>query len=230
MYLGAGLEAEHSCLLVVIGARAEGTKDLLALELGYRESTESWATVLRSLRERGLAAPLVAVGDGGLGLWAALATVYPSTRHQRCWNHRAMNLADRLPKRLHPEFRARFRALYLAPTREACETARDELALWLHAQAQDPAAETLYRDWDDFTTFYDPEGRQDQRGRQVDRAGHLHCQREDGRWRSLHLPLHHPGFGRQLRLEHGYLLIRHRRHDLQRQAAARPQARHLGLR
>jgi transposase-like protein len=139
----------------VIGARADGTKELLALELGYRESTESWATVVRSLRERGLAAPLVAVGDGGLGLWAALRTVYPSTRHQRCWNHRAMNLADKLPKRLHAEFRARFRALYLAPTRVACEAARDELAFWLHAQAQDPAAETLYRDWDDFTTFYD---------------------------------------------------------------------------
>ncbi len=87
IYLGAGLEAEHSCLLVIIGARADGTKELLALELGYRESTESWATVLRSLRERGLAAPLVAVGDGGLGLWAALRTVYPATRHQRCWVH-----------------------------------------------------------------------------------------------------------------------------------------------
>ena len=155
IYLGAGLEAEHSCLLVIIGARADGTKELLALELGYRESTESWATVLRSLRERGLAAPLVAVGDGGLGLWAALRTVYPSTRHQRCWNHRAMNLADKLPKRLHAEFRDRFRALYLAPTRATCETARDELALWLHERGQDPAAETLYRDWDDFVTFYD---------------------------------------------------------------------------
>lgn len=117
VYLGAGLEAEHSCLLVVIGARADGTKELLALELGYRESTESWASVVRSLRERGLGAPLVAVGDGALGLWAALAAVFPSTRPQRCWNHRAMNLADRLPKRLHAEFRARFRALCLAPTR-----------------------------------------------------------------------------------------------------------------
>ncbi len=155
IYLGAGLEAEHSCLLVIIGARADGTKELLGLELGYRESTESWATVLRSLREGGLAAPLVAVGDGALGLWAALRTVYPSTRHQRCWNHRAMNLADKLPKRLHAEFRDRFRALYLAPTRATCEAARDELAVWLHAQGQDSAAETLYRDWDDFTTFYD---------------------------------------------------------------------------
>jgi putative transposase len=94
----------------VIGARADGTKELLGLELGDRESTESWATVLRRLRERGLAGPLVAVGDGGLGLWAALTSVFPSTRHQRCWNQRAMNLADKLPKRLGPEFRARFQA------------------------------------------------------------------------------------------------------------------------
>ncbi len=155
IYLGAGLEAESSCLLVVIGARADGAKELLALELGYRESTESWATVLRSLRERGLAAPLLAVGDGALGLWAALRAVYPTTRHQRCWNHRAMNLADKLPKRLQVEFRDRFRALYLAPTSAACEAARDELAMWLHERGQDSAAETLMRDWDDFTTFFD---------------------------------------------------------------------------
>ena len=64
-----------------VGARADGTKELLALELGYRESTESWATVVRSLRERGLSAPLAAVGNRGIGLWAALRTVYPSTRH-----------------------------------------------------------------------------------------------------------------------------------------------------
>jgi len=102
IYLGAGLEEEKSCLLVVIGAREDGAKELLAMGLGYRESTASWADVLRDLRERGLAAPLLAVGDGGLGLWAGLTEVFPSTRHQRCWNHRAMNLVDRLPKRLWP--------------------------------------------------------------------------------------------------------------------------------
>jgi len=89
IWLGAGLEEEKSCLLVVIGAREDGEKELLAMGLGYRESTESWAGVLRDLRERGLAAPLLAIGDGGLGLWAALAEVFPSTRSQRCWNHYA---------------------------------------------------------------------------------------------------------------------------------------------
>jgi putative transposase len=72
----------------VIGARSDGRKELLAMELGYRESTNSWADVLRDLRDRGLAAPMIAVGDGALGLWAALREVFPETRHQRCWNTR----------------------------------------------------------------------------------------------------------------------------------------------
>jgi putative transposase len=72
-------------VLVIIGVRADGRKELLAMDEGYRESTASWAEVLRSLRDRGLVeAPLVAVGDGELGLWAVLNQVYPSTRHQRC--------------------------------------------------------------------------------------------------------------------------------------------------
>jgi hypothetical protein len=110
------------------------------MELGYGESTESWAGVLRDLRERGLAAPLLAVGDGALGLWAALSEVFPAARHQRCWNHRGLNLMDKLPKRLWPEARRRFRKVWSAPTRAACEARRDELARWLHAAGQDPAA------------------------------------------------------------------------------------------
>ena len=155
LYLGVGSEEEHSCLLVVVGARSDGRKELLAMELGYRESTDSWAEVLRGLRERGLAAPLLAIGDGALGLWAALRDVFPETRHQRCWNHRAMNLADRVPKRLQPELRHQLRAVWNAPSRRECELRRDELARWLGARHQDPAVETLYRDWDDFTSFYD---------------------------------------------------------------------------
>lgn len=89
LYLGAGLEPEHSCLLVIVGVREDGAKELLAMELGYRESTASWAGVLRDLRERGLAAPLLAIGDGALGLWAALGEIFPATRRQRCWNHYA---------------------------------------------------------------------------------------------------------------------------------------------
>ena len=155
IYLGAGLEPESSCLLVIVGAREDGRKELLGMTLGYRESTDSWAAALRDLRERGLDAPLLAIGDGALRLWAALREVYPTTRHQRCWNHRARNVLDRLPKRLWLDARGRLREVWEAPTRASCEQRRDELAVWLHAHGQNPAAETLYRDWDDFVTFYD---------------------------------------------------------------------------
>ena len=121
--------------------------------LGYRESTESWAGVLRDLRDRGLDAPLLAIGDGALGLWSALDLVSPETRHQRCWNHRTLNLLDRLPKRLWAETRRRLREVWGAPDRSACELRRDDLALWLHARGQDDAAETLLRDWDDCTSL-----------------------------------------------------------------------------
>lgn len=155
IYLGAGLEPESSCLLVVIGAREDGRKELLAMELGYRESTESWAGALRDLRERGLSAPLLAIGDGALGLWAGLAEVFPTTGHQRCWNHKAMNVLDRLPRRLQPEARRRIQGIWGAPTRAEAEVGRDATLAWLRGQGQADAAATLSRDWDDLVTFYD---------------------------------------------------------------------------
>jgi transposase-like protein len=155
IYLGAGLEPQNSCMLVVIGAREDGRKELLAMELGYRESTESWAGVLRGLRERGLDSPLLAVGDGALGLWAGLREVFPATRHQRCWNHKAMNVLDRLPKRLQPEARARIAAIWSSSTRAGAEQERDATVTWLRGRGQADAAGTLLRDWDDLVAFYD---------------------------------------------------------------------------
>jgi putative transposase len=154
IYLGAGGEAERTALLCVLGAREDGTKELLALELGYRESTESWAGVLRSLRDRGLATPLVAIGDGALGLWAALREVFPSTAHQRCWNHRVLNLQAKLPQRLWSEARRRLRGIAEADSRAACESLRDAYIAELRAEGQASAAETVLRDWADFITFY----------------------------------------------------------------------------
>jgi putative transposase len=155
IYLGAGIELENSCLLVVVGAREDGRKELLAMELGYRESAASWAGVLRDLRDRGLAAPLLACGDGALGLWAALDEVYPATRHQRCWNHRVLNVLDKVPKRLWPETRRRLRECWSSESRAESELRRDALVRWLEAHGQIQAAETVLRDWDDFVTFYD---------------------------------------------------------------------------
>jgi putative transposase len=115
LYLGAGLEPESSCLLVIIGVREDGAKELLAMELGYRESTEVGRRPARPPRPR---AERAAARDrrGRLGLWAALDEVYPETRRQRCWNHRGLNLIDKLPKRLWPEARRRFREIWSAPT------------------------------------------------------------------------------------------------------------------
>ncbi len=119
IYLGAGLEKENSCLLTLIGARADGTKELIALEIRYRESKTSWADVLRHLRDRGLRAPLLLIGDGNLGIWGAADAVWPETKHQRCWNHRRLNLMDKLPKRLQPEADSRIYELYQAPASES---------------------------------------------------------------------------------------------------------------
>ena len=90
------------CLLIVIGVREDGVKELLAVEDGYRESTESWAGVFRDLKRRGLNEPKLVVGDGALGAWAALRDVFPGAGEQRCWFHAAGNVIDCLPKRLQP--------------------------------------------------------------------------------------------------------------------------------
>lgn len=155
IYVGCGQEREKTVLLCVIGAAEDGTKELLALTEGYRESTSSWQGVFRSLRDRGMVAPLLAMGDGALGAWAALNDVFPNTRHQRCWNHRVLNLQDQLPKRLQGEARQELRALWEAPTRAECEERRDQYVAQLQQQGQHAAAATVLRDWEDFVAFYD---------------------------------------------------------------------------
>ena len=155
-YLKAGAERDKTAVLVVLGVDEQGHKELLAMERGYRESSASWSEVLRSLKERGLGeAPLLAIGDGALGLWAALNEVFPTTRHQRCWNHRRLNVLDKVPKRLHSEVRTRLTALAEAPTHLECERRRDGLCAWLRSRGQAAAAACLERDWEDFVTFYD---------------------------------------------------------------------------
>jgi len=154
IYLGAGTEKDKTALLCVLGAREDGVKELLAMELGYRESTESWADVLRELRDRELTPPLVAVGDGALGLWAALDEVFPTTEHQRCWNHRALNIQAKLPKHMHAEVRRRLKEMTEAQTQSECEQLRDRYVEELIAIGQKPAAQTLQRDWEKFVTFY----------------------------------------------------------------------------
>jgi transposase-like protein len=155
VYLDAGPEEEALALLTVLGLNEQGEKELLAMLPGYRESSASWAGVLRSLRERGLHRPMVVIGDGALGIWAALREVWPQTRSQRCWNHRVLNVLDKLPKRLWGQVRKDLRAAATAPTREACRQQLAQIAAALHQAGQAAAAETVLRDVDDFLTFYD---------------------------------------------------------------------------
>ena len=95
----AGLEKEKAAILVVLAALSDGSKVVVTAMPGYRESTESWSEVLRGLKERGLECPRLVIGDGHLGIWGALRNVYPEAAEQRCWNHKILNVLDKLPKR-----------------------------------------------------------------------------------------------------------------------------------
>jgi putative transposase len=114
IHLKVRLEQEKLCLLVMIGVRSDGRKELVALTDGYRESTESWADLLRGCRRRGMTAPVLAVGDGALGFWKAMREVFPETREQRCWFHKQANVLAALPKSAHPGALAAMREIYNA--------------------------------------------------------------------------------------------------------------------
>jgi transposase-like protein len=102
VHVNVRLEEHKLCLLVMIGVRADGRKELVAVADGYRESTESWADLLRDAARRGMRAPVLAVGDGALGFWAALREVFPATREQRCWFHKIGNVLAAMPRSAHP--------------------------------------------------------------------------------------------------------------------------------
>jgi transposase-like protein len=114
IHLKVRLEQEKLCLLVMIGVRADGRKELVALADGYRESTESWADLLRSCRRRGLTAPALAVGDGALGFLKAVREVFPATKEQRCWFHKQANVLASLPKSAHPAVLSAITEIYNA--------------------------------------------------------------------------------------------------------------------
>lgn len=110
------LEDDRLAALVLVGARPDGSKAVIAIEDGYRESTESWLTVLRDLKTRGMRAPALAIGDGALGFWAAVREVWPETREQRCGVHRIANVLDKLPTRLQPQAKRALHEMMYADT------------------------------------------------------------------------------------------------------------------
>jgi transposase-like protein len=141
------------CLLVVIGVREDGHKELLAVKDGYRESEDSWAAVLRDLRDRGLGEPKLVTGDGTLGAWAALRKVFPAAKEQRCWVHKTANVLDALPKRLQPRAKTLLHEMAEAPTRADAGKARERFRGEFDAKYPKAVAK-LDRDWDALTAFY----------------------------------------------------------------------------
>lgn len=154
IHLSIRLEEDRLCLLVIVGVRPDGTKELIAVEDGYRESTESWSSVLRSLRDRGMHAPLLAVGDGALGFWGAVRDVWPETREQRCWFHKMGNVLDKLPKRLQPKAKRMLREIMSAETKTHAEEAITTFEAEF-APRHEKAVECLVKDRETLLTLFD---------------------------------------------------------------------------
>ena len=146
---------DRQCILVVIGATADGTKELIAISDGYRESEQSWVELLLNCKARGLVMdPKLATGDGALGFWAALRKVYPTTCEQRCWVHKTANVLNKMPKHLQGKAKAMLHDIWMAATRVEADKAFD---LFLESfRAKYPkATECLAKDRDELLSFYD---------------------------------------------------------------------------
>jgi transposase-like protein len=154
IHLKVRLEQDKVCLLVMIGVRADGTKELVALADGFRESSESWADLLRDCKRRGMTAPVLAVGDGALGFWKAIRNVFPETKEQRCWWHKIGNVLAALPKSAHPGAKKALAEIYNAENKDlavkaAKAFAADYRAKWPKAVAK------IIDDLDVLLAFYD---------------------------------------------------------------------------
>jgi putative transposase len=147
-------EDKRLCLLVIIGVREDGRKELLAVEDGYRESIDSWAEVLRDLKARGMSEPKLVTADGALGLWGALRDVFPRAREQRCWVHKTANVLDALPQRVHPLAKRMLYDIERAATRNDADRAIDEFVSEFEPKWPKAAAK-LTKDREPLMTYYD---------------------------------------------------------------------------
>jgi transposase-like protein len=148
-------ENQRQCMLVLMGATADGQKELLAVVDGYRESEQSWYELLIGLKQRGLKLfPKLATGDGALGFWAALRKVYPETREQRCWVHKTANVLNKMPKSVQPRAKAALHEIWMSATRAASSKAFDTFLEKYRAKYED-ACTCLEKDRDVLLSFYD---------------------------------------------------------------------------
>lgn len=155
IYFNVRLDEARPCVLVAVGALADGTKELVAIEDGERESKLSWAGLLRDLKQRGLKEPpKLAIGDGSLGFWSALEEQWPSCRQQRCWVHKTANVLDKLPKKLQPGAKRLLTEIYMASTRADAEKSFSDFGK-TYADKYPKAAACLEKDREQLLSFYD---------------------------------------------------------------------------
>ena len=154
IHLRIRLDEAKAAVLVIIGVRADGTKELVAMADGYRESSESWAALLRDCARRGMRAPVLAVGDGALGFWKALREVFPDTREQRCWVHKTANVLDAMPKSAQPSAKKAIQDIYNAEDREHAEQAIKTFAK-LYGAKFPKAVKKITDDQDVLLEFFD---------------------------------------------------------------------------
>jgi putative transposase len=154
VHVNVRLDEDKLCLLVIVGVRADGSKELVALADGYRESTGSWSDLLRDCARRGMRAPVLAVGDGALGFWAALREVFPDTRAQRDWVHKTANVLAALPKSAHPGAKAALAEIWGAEDKRHAHTAAKRFAD-LYGAKFGKATAKITNDLDVLLTFYE---------------------------------------------------------------------------
>lgn len=154
VYVKAGLEDRKAAILVLIAGLSDGRKVVLAVRSGQRESSQSWAALLRDLKERGLPSPRLVIADGHLGLWGALRDVYPEAQEQRCWNHRIVNVLDRIGRRDQPVAQDLLRKVGYADTLEQAEKAKHIFQEWCAQRSYEDAGALLDKDWDRMVTFF----------------------------------------------------------------------------
>ncbi|MEO3798367.1 IS256 family transposase [Nonomuraea sp. B10E15] len=154
IHVNIRLEEHKLCLLVMIGVRADGRKELVALADGYRESAESWADLLRDAKRRGMRAPVLAIGDGALGFWSALGEVFPQARAQRCWFHKISNVLGAMPKSAHPGAKKALAEIWNAEDKDHAERAVKEFQAAYGAKYPKAVAKVV-DDLDELLAFYD---------------------------------------------------------------------------
>ena len=154
VYLKAGLESEKAAILVLIGVNDHGRKELISVMEGYRESHESWKEIWRGVKERGMVAPLLVIGDGIAGLWKAVSEVYPTAKDQRCWKHKMLNILDKVPVLKQDEVLDRLRAAYQTDTREKAEQHLAVLAEDLQGRYP-KAAQCIRQDQEALLRYFD---------------------------------------------------------------------------